>query len=45
MHAGEVCNREVIVSLTDLLGSLAEELSSLSRVEPREQAREARVRK
>ncbi|HET9700636.1 MAG TPA: CBS domain-containing protein [Burkholderiales bacterium] len=34
-----------IVSLSDLLEFLAEELSSLSRVEPREQAREARVRK
>jgi CBS domain-containing protein len=34
-----------IVSLSDLLEFLAEELSSLSKVEPREQAREARVRK
>jgi CBS domain-containing protein len=34
-----------IVSLSDLLEFLAEELSSLSKVEPREQAREARTRK
>lgn len=34
-----------IVSLSDLLEFLAEELSSLSKVEPREQAREARIRK
>jgi len=34
-----------IVSLADLLEFLAEELSHLSTVEPREQAREARVRK
>ena len=34
-----------IVSLADLLEFLAEELSSLSKVQPREQAREARDRK
>jgi CBS domain-containing protein len=34
-----------IVSLADLLEFMAEELSNLAKVEPREQAREARLRK